>query len=448
MPHIVRRLFLLGALAACDPIPPDPVPPDAPPDVQRVEVVTFKAHQNPQLDLLFVIDDSPSMIDKQVALDRAFPALMAKLAEIPGGTPDLHLGVISTDMGTKGSGVMSPGPAIGQIGNGGCASTGKGGALLTQNAAVTDAFVKLGRDNSKNFTGTLPEVFSAMARLGAGGCGFEQPLAATRAALDGHAANVGFLRESANLAVVILSDEDDCSAKDPALFGPETAELGPLQSFRCFRFGVECAEETGIVGAKTACRARQASTLVDDIAPYRDFLVGLKGGDARKVMLGAIVGDPAPVVVEPRTPPGGGSAQTALAHSCTYDTTAGTAVADPPVRIEALIKSFPGPASMVSVCNNELAPAVDAIGKTINRLVGDGCLTQAIPEPADCLVGDVRDSDPTRLIAIPPCDGAAATCYRLVDDSSACTAAPFKRLEITRAAPAADDAWTVMRCAN
>src|SRR5512140_1792741 len=123
--------LLVSSTSACS--PPDPEPIDAgvdtPAPPQRTELFTTKAIANPDLDVLFVIDDSPSMIDKQVALKAAFPALIAQLSAVNGGLPNLHLGVISTDMGTKGSAVATPGPTIGS-GPGACMGTGKNGRLL------------------------------------------------------------------------------------------------------------------------------------------------------------------------------------------------------------------------------------------------------------------------------------------------------------------------------
>jgi hypothetical protein len=70
-------------------------------------------------------------------------------------------------------------------------------------------------------------------------CELEQPLEALRLALtdrieDG--TNAGFFREGAVLAVIISTDEDDCSPVDPTFFDPERddlAELGYL-GLRCF----------------------------------------------------------------------------------------------------------------------------------------------------------------------------------------------------------------------
>jgi hypothetical protein len=71
---------------------------------------------------------------------------------------------------------------------------------------------------------TMGQDFACIATLGTGGCGFEQPLAASERALVLQARpggpNDGFLRADAMLGIVFLSDENDCSAADPALFDP------------------------------------------------------------------------------------------------------------------------------------------------------------------------------------------------------------------------------------
>src|SRR5688500_8376258 len=56
---------------------------------------------NRDLDILFVIDDSSSMAQKQDSLGAAFPALVKRLSTTIGGLPNLHVGVITTDMGTS-----------------------------------------------------------------------------------------------------------------------------------------------------------------------------------------------------------------------------------------------------------------------------------------------------------------------------------------------------------
>lgn len=448
----MRALVVVALATACKPIDPPPIIVTDPgldtPD-GRVEVLTIKAVPNSDLDLLFVIDDSPSMTDKQNALKSAFPAFAAQLQALPGGLPNLHLGIVSSDLGTKGSAVAAPGPAVGQVGNGGCSGNGKAGALQVRSTQMNPGatFIEERRDGFKNFTGTLADVFGQNASLGAGGCGFEQQLGGMRAALA-NPMNAGFLRDSANLAAIVLTDEDDCSLRDPALLGPETPALGPIQSFRCFKFGVECApDDPDGVGPKLGCKPRPAAQLIDDVAPFAQALLDAKHGDARTVMFGAIAGDLAPVAVELRTPPGGTVAVNALAHTCSYDVgTSINAVADPPVRLQALVDSFPGRAKLTSVCSVDLTPAAVAMGKTVRRLVGDPCLEKPIRTPQNCIVVDVRDSSPGIVVDIPPCsEGGSGDCFDLVADTTCTDGAPL-RLAVTRRTPPLDDTWTTVRC--
>ena len=72
-------------------------------------------------------------------------------------------------------------------------------------------------DGVKNYTGNREDVFGCIAALGESGCGFEHPFASITRALgaDGSPApaeNQGFLRPEAFLFIVIVTDEDDCSA--------------------------------------------------------------------------------------------------------------------------------------------------------------------------------------------------------------------------------------------
>ncbi|HVK83257.1 MAG TPA: hypothetical protein VM513_04070, partial [Kofleriaceae bacterium] len=172
--------------------------PDAP-ELYPV-VLELEASVNRSLDVLFVIDDSAGMTDKQNNLAASFPSFIEVLNSGPGGLPDLHLGVATTDMGVRAS--------DGTFGStvGACDGNGKAGNLTTSGASVTGAFVsdvaQTDGSRARNYAGTLEAVFSQMAKVGASGCGFEQPLAAMKAALDNHPANAGFLRPDATLAVV------------------------------------------------------------------------------------------------------------------------------------------------------------------------------------------------------------------------------------------------------
>jgi hypothetical protein len=294
-------------------------------------------------------------------------------------------------------------------------------------------------------------VFGQIALVGSVGCGFEQHLAAMRKALTS-TTNAGFLRPDANLAVVIIADEDDCSVRDTTVLGADTTMFGNLTSFRCTRFGVECAEDINAIGPKTECKPSATSPLIDDVQPFVDALIQVKG-DPRKVMVAAIVGDPTPVVVENR--PLNGMESLAVAPSCIFAGPNGQEYADPAVRLAAFVDGFPGRSQLTSICNADLSGALMQIGSTAKKLVGDPCLdaedladASAAPgiQPA-CEVVDIRDSAPSAPRRLPSCTPGATDCYEIAGDPAVCPSAPDNlRVRFRRAAVPDSDTWTHVRC--
>lgn len=179
-----------------------------------------------RVDLLFVVDNSGSMIEEQRMLAANFPlvldALFAPPADPVTGEPayppveSLHVGVISSDMGTGAFVVPT------------CGGNDDGRLLHAPSTSVTGCAASY----PAYLTATTPGAavahdFECMATLGTNGCGFEQQLGAMHKALSVHMAPGGpdasFLRADAALAVVVLTDENDCSTDDSSLFDP----LGP-----------------------------------------------------------------------------------------------------------------------------------------------------------------------------------------------------------------------------
>jgi hypothetical protein len=435
-------LCVLVVLSACEPPPFHPVDAD-PGSFERV--ATFPATPR-ALDLMFVIDDSPSMADKQVALASTFPQLAARLEAFDGGLPDLHISVVSTDMGSSASADATPGNTVGQIGQGGCAQRGKNGAFVVQpnvlRSTTTANYLQHPRGGEPNYNGSLVEALGTQVRLGAGGCGFEQPLAAMKAALE-NPSNSGFVRPEASLAIVILSDEDDCSVRNSTLFLPDSTALGPLQSFRCFRFGVECSpDNVAEVGPKTACRPRESDDrLLDEVAPFREAVLATKGNDARKVLLSAIVAPADTVAVEMRAVNGGPS-QLAIDHACEFTGATGETVADPAVRLSAFVDEFEGLHVRETICSADLAPAAASIGGELERLiVGDRCLYRAVAAGESCVAIDETGDEPA--VPIARCGNGASTCWEIVADSACSSGA---RLDVARTRPAAPNTFTTLRC--
>jgi hypothetical protein len=407
------------------------------------EVLVMPTRLTHDLDVLFMVDDSPSMADKQESLRTSFPKMMDELAMLPGGLPNLHVGVITSDMGASGiDGLVSP-----MIGGsvGGCMAYGKNGALQTFDAApiVTGRFISdvaAGTGRARNYTGELRDAFSALANAGSSGCGFEQPLAAIRAALDpSNSANVGFLRDDANLAVVILTDEDDCSLQDPVMLNFDPDRFGPMESFRCTRYGVTCDEggtttdAMNQVGPKTSCHQNASSYLADVHALA--YELQSRKTDPSQVLVAAIAGTPSPVAVELRPPAGSSTPMPALAHSCEYAGNDGPAVADPAVRLAEFVSQLGTRGAFESVCNADLTLPLTQIGLSTRQMMGDGCLAVTLADTRADLPGIQSMCEATLEdgTALPGCDTAAVgdQCWWVLPNPSQCPDSPdHLRVEI------------------
>ena len=454
----MRKLLLLVLLAACGDDGQQPrdaaidAPVDTPPQPARSDVLSVPASVVGKVDILVMVDDSPSTADKTANLKASFPALIATLDALPGGRPDLHIGVNTSDVGTKGMADAQPGPSIGG-GPGMCAGTGKAGVLQTQGSTlVTGAYlsdVATSTGRATNYTGTLADAFSAIASVGAAGCGFEQPLQAIQLALSpGTTANAGFLRPEANLVVLLLSDEDDCSVAHSSLFAADTTQLGPLQSFRCTRFGITCdqggatPDQMNQVGAKGQCHSNESGTYLTKVADQVSFLKSLKS-DPRRIMVAALVGDPTPVATELRSPAGGMTPVPALAHSCSYvDAQAQQEVADPAVRIAELAGPFQHHV-VQSVCSN-LGDGLASIGHELATLEGSTCLTKHIATPTSCVAVDRAANGTTTPLAACPSPGQ--DCFSIDTDATACPDLQHLKATINRATPPAEDIVTTVSC--
>ncbi|MBW2735272.1 MAG: hypothetical protein JRH20_23050, partial [Deltaproteobacteria bacterium] len=198
------------------------------------------------VDILFVIDNSGSMNQEQAKLSVNFGALLDMLQVDNRELPNLHIGVVSTDLG---AGNYTSIPSCEAI-------SGDRGALQSMARVPgcptpTDPWISYnkGTHNVGGCAGDamqcVKDAFRCISTLGIEGCGFEMPLESARRAVDPMLnTNPGFLRDNALLAVIFLTDEDDCSAAKAQLFDPSqnglSDPLGPLTSFRCFEFGIQC----------------------------------------------------------------------------------------------------------------------------------------------------------------------------------------------------------------
>jgi hypothetical protein len=431
----------VGLLAGC----PDRTISEVKPNQGRVESKSFPVDLNRDVDILFLIDNSGSMADKQANLQSNFPNFINVLATIQGGLPNVHIGVATSDMGTKGETVATPGSAVGQVGQGGCANVGDDGKLQVKGGAqvqglfLSDVSDGAGGRQINYMGGDLATVFGQMAVVGAAGCGFEQHLHGIHRALDPtNATNAGFIRPNAFLAVVILADEDDCSFDDPKILDANDMTLGPQQSFRCTRSGVTCdvggQDTTAMnqIGVKDQCHPNDSSPFASKISTYVSFLKGLKD-DPTHVVVAGIIGPTAPFAVETRTI--NSQPQPALAHSCTFNGASGTQVADPPIRIQFFLDQFPNRSTSTSICQNDLSGGLQLIGELLKEAIGNPCITGHVldTDPAtpalepECSVSQITNfgKPNAQETILTECDanGQPSPCWRLKKDTAQCPCA-------------------------
>ena len=374
------------------------------------------------VDILFVLDNSISMTDEQEQLGKWSSELFDVLSAT-GELPDLHIAVTSSSVPISGL----PG----------CDSGGSlhvGGAVLENGGRfLRDVAGPSGRE--RNYTGTLRETFAKMALVGDDGCGYEQPFAAARSALSGYQFGAqGFLRDDALLLVVFVTDEDDCSASDPALFSDHYAdacsELGTITSYRCFEHGVRCHDGKGsrAFGERQNCRPDETSRYVQSVSGFAEFLKGIKQNPAQVIVAG-IYGKPNNVTAIPdekittySTP--------RLANVCGATGKEGDG-ATPAVRMNALLAEFGGRASQSSICDSELSWAMRNVGLvTRGAATRSHCLRGALIDVDAAAAGvqpacrvevasDVGTQVETRL-QLPACDRADSTRCFTVDIDAGC----------------------------
>jgi len=435
--------------------------------------VTFTARYtmavNNQLDLIFVIDDSAAMAGWQAQL----ATQLANLATIAQDSPtpvDLHLGVISSDMG------------VGAAANAsllGCSAGGDGGALRSQPEASCTAttldsgatFISNTPPNpgptfvsttgpTRNFSAPddasgpgAAKVFQCIGELGADGCGFGQPLAALERALgaDGQpppAANAGFLRPDAYLGIVIISGEDDCSAPAASsLFSSAGSGDGPLTHYRCNHAGHLCqdpqasqrviappldppGDATVVDGVPTLSLVDCVSNDDGELTPVSKLIAdikALKADPENQILVSTVVGPATPYAVE--WPTGAPAAQ--VAPSCgTRNADGSGAYGEPGVRLSQFANAFPN-SILLSICDPSYGSALSYLGRG-QETGTPPCLPADIQTRTDaqgnsfpdCVATDhLVNAGDAQDISIPPCLGppGKTACWTLTQGAGSCS---------------------------
>lgn len=203
---------------------------------RRRQVDSYTQAPAVQADVLFVIDNSSSMRSSQDKLLAAFDAFIDGLEAIQS---DFHIGVTTTDVSTP----------------------ERRGAMIKvtpRETGVESAFISSDMDHYQDL------FREAVEEVGTSGDVFEAGLEAASAALlpevrggVGDTVNEGFLRQEAKLAVVWISDEDDCSQdgtlplEDPneCYLRQFQSQLVPVQEFVADYLGLKFRDQDVVLGA-------------------------------------------------------------------------------------------------------------------------------------------------------------------------------------------------------
>jgi len=223
-----------------------------------------------KLDVLLVIDNSVSMADKQDVLEATLPLFVKRItnplcvdgSRVPVATQpadisqpcatgtreftanDIHLGVISTSLGAHGGTVCStpsPGETVANLDDRGELLGKLRPGLTTWQASGFLAWDPNGVHGTSNAVELTANLSATIVAAGDHGCGYEAPLEAMyrflidpeppatvtkvgsstvrSSDLDSEllAERAAFLRPDSSVAVLVLSDENDCSIRDDGI---------------------------------------------------------------------------------------------------------------------------------------------------------------------------------------------------------------------------------------
>jgi hypothetical protein len=216
--------------------------------------------------------------------------------------------------------------------------------------------------------------------------------------------NLGFLRPDSLLAIVIVTDEEDCSSKSNDLFKPKN-QLDPSSPYynqdinlRCFyNKAPQYDVKERYLKAFQMLRPGKKDQVVfagivgvpiDLVSASARAAVKFKDPGSRDAYYAQILADDRMLEkVDPSSNPGMGDGNGNLMPSCIgTDSTGATTRAFPPRRIVQLAQLFGSNGIVQSICQPDFGPAMDAIIDLIIINLGAVCLPRPLVRKADGLV--------------------------------------------------------------
>ncbi|PCC66957.1 hypothetical protein SAMN02745121_00312 [Nannocystis exedens] len=409
---------------------------------------------NKDVDILFVIDNSGSMADEQALLAKNFASFINVL-EAEDVNANYRIGITTTDSGNPRCPAAQTKPEGGKLVLSSCVDRVALGdftfnmedssAACTDVCSLTDDDLPItptetaysnGEKAPRNWieriegVTNLPEgvstvqAFQCFGPQGVSGCGFEQHLESMYKALalagqETSATNYGFIRDTAILSIVFITDELDCSYvpqfdeifKDNKVFW-ENPDDPNATSAVCFNAGVKCE---GAGPQYDSCRSANYDidgnvdvpddqAVLQPLSKYINFVQNLE--DQKKtydlnqeVLVALIAGVPpgyetmdADIIYEEEADPVENDLF-GIGKGCTLPgDPPQTAV--PPVREREFAEAFQvgGDRNLFSICQDDYSGALQAIANKIRDQIKPACMTKC-----------VKDIDPSDSILQPNC---------------------------------------------
>jgi hypothetical protein len=449
--------------------------------LSEVWTLNYVVLPTPELDVVFVIDNAPTMAYKHEKMVRELSSIVAGAKNLTDDSyPSLRIAILDGDLGTGGA-VTS-----GSCGARNGSSYGDFAALQLPNAAacgVTDPnarWLQSATQTPANFTGDIAQVLGCLVNgLGQNGCVYQQPLDVLSLASDPTTGSlVQFLRPEAYLAVVIISDQDDCSAfPNVAAFAPDLQT--EMAGLRCATRGHACggslsyptaapfsARLQDCVARTDPCASSTDVSQATDCTPLADVHVlaekikALKPGAADdRILVTGILGRPSPSQSETATyeiapiPNPNHEAGTPTPatvydlwpvcyeanHPPThpdpvtgFDAVAADFGAKPGLRLSAFVDEFGLNGRKKSICDTNWSPALgfritDDVFRNDcpDRKLLDTDPTTPVVDPTCRVVYTEPSPDGIiREVSLSQCDATATVkpCWRLVNNKERCPA--------------------------
>ena len=459
------------------------------PDLQNcTSVVTLQR----AADILFLIDNSGSMGEEQGTLAANFPQFISVLEGEQVGA-SYRIGVATTDeIGLRATscrqrlpdfiwdGLLGPNdePLFVDERQAGCLDSCEFDDIPLSPTEDANGNLVAGPwiERSGGTTNLPPgmsmaDALKCLGPQGINGFGYEAPLESMRRILEEN--TEGFVRDDALLAIIIVTDEADCSLPIDnvnllfsSLGEPFWADLesSPTSS-ACWKAGVECI---GGPGTYDTCQAVDKgwdglpTNNPDDavLYPLQRYIDALQNVSDRKEALGGN-GTVLVAVINgvPEDYPQGGellyrdsidpifNSEYGIGPGCGYGTESlGDLPGIPPVRLKAFAEAFAGERrNMFSICSPQYAVALEQIADEIAQLGSrsciPGCAYDANPNVSglqpDCTVVEQRGEGGGGDVPVPACivtnDGwqfptGVDICHRALSDADGSTAWPHDDL--------------------